>query len=140
MHPKTINKMEKQKILILDDDPDIGMMMKMMLQFKGYEVALFTNPDNIEEQISNQHYDLIFIDMLLSGRNGIDICAAIKSNPAVAAIPLIMMSAHPDAKQICLAGGADDFIAKPFEVKEVLAKVAGLLENVKREKATNCTN
>jgi CheY-like chemotaxis protein len=55
--------------------------------------------------------------MLLSGRNGIDICEALKSNPAVAVIPLIMMSAHPDAKQICQAAGADDFIAKPFEVK-----------------------
>lgn len=122
--------MQKQKILIVDDDPDIGMMMKMMLQFKGYDVALFTNPDNIEEEISNQHYDLIFIDMLLSGRNGIDICTALKSNAAVAAIPVIMMSAHPDAKQICLAAGASDFIAKPFEVKEVLAKVQGLLEKI----------
>lgn len=124
--------MEKQKILILDDDPDIGMMMKMMLQFKGYDVTQFTNPDKIEEEISNQQYDLIFIDMLLSGRNGIDICEALKSNPAVAVIPLIMMSAHPDAKQICLAAGADDFIAKPFEVKEVLLKVAGLLAIVKK--------
>ncbi|MBC7625869.1 two-component system response regulator [Ferruginibacter sp.] len=123
--------MEKQKILILDDDLDIGMMMKMMLQFKDYDVALFTTPDKIEEEISNQPYDLIFVDMLLSGRNGIDICKALKSNPAVAVIPLIMMSAHPDAKQICLAAGVDDFIAKPFEVKEVLLKVAGLLENVK---------
>ncbi len=123
--------MEKQKILILDDDPDIGMMMKMMLQFKDYEVALFSNPDNIEEQINNQHCDLIFIDMLLSGRNGVDICAALKSNPAVADIPVIMMSAHPDAKPICLAAGANDFIAKPFEIKDVLLKVAGLLENVK---------
>lgn len=123
--------MEKQKILILDDDLDIGMMMKMMLQFKGYDVALFTTPDKIEEEISNQPYDLIFVDMLLSGRNGIDICKALKSNPAVAVIPLIMMSAHPDAKQICLAAGVDDFIAKPFEVKEVLLKVVGLLENVK---------
>jgi DNA-binding response OmpR family regulator len=130
MYPNKNYIMEKQKILILDDDPDIGLMMKMMLKFKGYGVALFTNPDNIEEQISNHHYDLIFIDMLLSGRNGVDICEALKSNPAVAAIPVIMMSAHPDAKQICLAAGANDFIAKPFEVKEVLAKVAGLLEKV----------
>jgi DNA-binding response OmpR family regulator len=122
--------MQKQKILILDDDPDIGMMMKMMLEFKDYDVDLFTNADNIEEQIFTNHYDLIFLDMLLSGRNGIDICEALKSKPAVAAIPVIMMSAHPDAKQICLAAGANDFIAKPFEVKNVLAKVAGLLENM----------
>lgn len=123
--------MEKPKILILDDDPDIGIMMKMMLTFKGYDVNVFTNPYTIEEEISNQHYDLIFMDMLLSGRNGIDICEALKKNPSVASIPIIMVSAHPDAKHICLGAGANDFIAKPFEIKELLLKVAGLLKNVK---------
>ena len=70
--------MEKLKILILEDDFDIGMMLKMIPKFKGYDVNLFTNPYSIEEEISNQHYDLIFMDMLLSGRNGIDICEALK--------------------------------------------------------------
>ena len=122
--------MEKIKILILDDDFDIGMMMKMMLKFKGYDVSVFTNPYSIEEEISNHHYDLIFMDMLLSGRNGIDICEALKKNPAMAYIPLIMMSAHPDARQICLNAGANDFIAKPFELKEVLSKLNGVLKVV----------
>ena len=116
--------MEKLKILILEDDFDIGMMMKMMLKFKGYDVSLFTNPFTIEEEIINQHYDLIFMDMLLSGRNGIDICGALKANPAMAPIPIIMMSAHPDARQICLNAGANDFIAKPFELKDLLLKMA----------------
>lgn len=120
--------MEKQKILILDDNPDIGMMMKIMLKFKGYDVTVFISADNIEENITEQQYDLVFMDMLLSGRNGVDICEGLKSNPAVAQIPLIMMSAHPDAKQKCLAAGANDFIAKPFEIKDVLLKMDGLLE------------
>ena len=123
--------MEKLKILILEDDFDIGMMMKMMLKFKGYDVSLFTNPFTIEEEIINQHYDLIFMDMLLSGRNGIDICEALKGNPAMAPIPLIMMSAHPDARRICLSAGANDFIAKPFELNDLLLKVAMFLERVK---------
>lgn len=121
--------MENRKILILDDDYDIGRMMKMILKFKGYDVSVFTNPYNIEEEISNHHYDLIFIDMLLSGRNGVDICVAIKRNPAMVPVPLIMMSAHPDARQICLSAGATDFISKPFELKELLLKVAGVFEN-----------
>lgn len=124
--------MEKLKILILEDDFDIGMMMKMMLKFKGYDVSLFTNPFTIEEEIINQHYDLIFMDMLLSGRNGIDICEALKRNPAVASIPVIMMSAHPDAREICLNAGANDFIAKPFELRELLSKLAEFSKIVKR--------
>ena len=123
--------MEKLKILILEDDFDIGMMMKMMLMFKGYDVSLFTNAYSIEEEISSNHYDLIFMDMLLSGRNGIDICEALKGNPAMAPIPLIMMSAHPDARRICLSAGANDFIAKPFELNDLLLKVAMFLERVK---------
>jgi DNA-binding response OmpR family regulator len=115
--------MDKQKILILDDDPDIGMMMQMMLNFKGYDVTVFSNANNIEAEIIHQHYDLIFMDMLLSGRNGVDICEALKKNPIVAGIPLIMMSAHPDAKKICQLAGADDFIAKPFELKDVISKI-----------------
>ena len=124
--------MEKLKFLILEDDYDIGMMMKMMLKFKGYDVSLFTNPFSIEEEISNHHYELIFMDMLLSGRNGIDICEALKRNPALAPIPLIMMSAHPDAREICLSAGANDFIAKPFELKELLLKLDEVLKIVKR--------
>ena len=124
--------MEKLKILILEDDFDIGMMMKMMLMFKGYDVSLFTNAYSIEEEISSKHYDLIFMDMLLSGRNGIDICEALKRNPAVASIPVIMMSAHPDAREICLNAGANDFIAKPFELRELLSKLAEFSKIVKR--------
>ena len=123
--------MEKLKILILEDDFDIGMMLKMILKFKGYDVNLFTNPYSIEEEISNQHYDLIFMDMLLSGRNGIDICEALKGNSAIASIPIIMMSAHPDARRICLSAGANDFIAKPFELRDLLLKLAKFLEIVK---------
>ena len=122
--------MKKLKILILEDDFDIGTMMKMMLNFRGYDVSLLTNPFAIEKEISNQHYDLIFMDMLLSGRNGVDICEALKRNSVFASIPLIMMSAHPDAKEICLSAGANDFIAKPFELKELLFKLSGVLEKV----------
>ena len=124
--------MAKQKILILEDDFDIGMMMKMMLKFKGYDVSLFTNPFAIEEEISNHDYDLILMDLLLSGRNGIDICEALKGNPAMAPIPIIMMSAHDDARRLCLSAGANDFIAKPFELKDLLVKLAKFLVIVKR--------
>jgi DNA-binding response OmpR family regulator len=123
--------MKKQKILVIDDDPDIGMMMKIMLNFKGYDVSVVTNTCAIEEEISDQQYDLICMDMLLSGNNGTDICKTLKSNSVLASIPLIMMSAHPDGSHICLCAGADDFIAKPFELTELLLKVGGLLKKVK---------
>ena len=117
------------KILVIDDDPDIGLMMKMMLTYKGYSVVLLEKADEVEETLSKHKIDLIFMDMLLSGINGTDVCAKIKNNSQYKAIPLIMMSAHPDAKKICLQAGANDFISKPFDTHDLLAKVANLMKN-----------
>ena len=117
------------KILVIDDDPDIGLMMKMMLTYKGYSVVLLEKADEVEETLSKHKIDLIFMDMLLSGINGTDVCAVIKNNSQYKAIPLIMMSAHPDAKKICLQAGANDFISKPFDTHDLLAKVANLMKN-----------
>lgn len=117
------------KILVIDDDPDIGLMMKMMLTYKGYSVLVLEKADEVEETLSKHKIDLIFMDMLLSGINGTDVCAEIKNNSQYKAIPLIMMSAHPDAKKICLQAGANDFISKPFDTNDLLAKVANLMKN-----------
>lgn len=117
------------KILVIDDDSDIGLMMKMILMYKGYSVVLLEKADEVEETLSKHKIDLIFMDMLLSGINGTDVCAKIKSNSQHQTIPLIMMSAHPDAKKICFQAGANDFISKPFDTHDLLAKVANLMKN-----------
>jgi len=117
------------KILVIDDDSDIGLMMKMILMYKGYSVVVLEKADEVEETLSEQKIDLIFMDMLLSGINGTDVCAKIKSNSQLQTIPLIMMSAHPDAKKICLQAGANDFIPKPFDTYDLLAKVANIMKN-----------
>ena len=118
-----------KKILVIDDDPDIGLMMKMMLVYKGYMVTLIDNAGQVEETLRKNNVDLIFMDMLLSGVNGVDVCTSIKGNSDYAGIPLIMMSAHPDAKKICLSAGADDFISKPFETGDLLSKMVKLLKD-----------
>ena len=116
--------MEKTaRILVIDDDPDIGMMIKMMLEYKGYKVTVLDKAEKIEEFLRNGSIDMVIMDMLLSGTNGIDICSGFKNDPAIAHIPLIMMSAHPDAKKNCLDAGADDFISKPFDMQEMLSKI-----------------
>ncbi len=82
-----------KRILVIDDDPDIGLMMKMMLVYKGYMVTLLDNAGQVEETLRKNRFDLIFMDMLLSGVNGVDVCTAIKSNSDYLRIPVIMMSA-----------------------------------------------
>ena len=123
--------MEKKKnILVVDDDPDIGSMLKMMLEYKDYAVTLLSNAGQTEEQLSNGVTDLVILDMLIAGTNGTDVCRSIRSNPLSADVPVLMISALPDARKVCIDAGANDFISKPFEMKELLAKVSSLVNKV----------
>ncbi len=116
-----------QTILVVEDDPDIGMMLKMMLEYKGYAVTVSERAEQANDVLHNKEVDLIIMDMLLSGANGIDICAQLKKDSATAHLPVIMISAHPNAREICLGAGADDFIEKPFEMDGLLNKVNSLI-------------
>ncbi len=73
---------------------------------------------------------MVIMDMLLSGVNGTDICKRIRLEPNLDHIPIMMISAHPNAKELCLEAGADVFILKPFEIDEILFKLRGLLEKL----------
>ena len=115
------------RILVIDDDPDIGIMIKMMLEYKGYTVSVATRAELVDEMIDNDQFDLVIMDMLLSGTNGIDICRDMKQNPKTAELPVMMISAHPNAKEICMQAGADEFISKPFDMQEILSKIQYLV-------------
>jgi DNA-binding response OmpR family regulator len=115
------------KILVLDDDPDISTMVKLMLEYKGYKVVTADRPDVMHNLIEKDRIDLIIMDMLLSGMNGTDVCTSLKQNPKTASIPVLMISAHPNAKEICLEAGADEFVSKPFDMSEILGKISQVL-------------
>jgi DNA-binding response OmpR family regulator len=119
------------KILVVEDDPDLGLMIKMMLEFKKYSVIHLLRADDIENIFANNHINLVITDMLLSGTNGTDICRQLKKDPALSHIPVIMISAHPNAHEISMQAGADAFIAKPFEMNDLLNAVAGYLQKSK---------
>ena len=114
--------MEKTtKILVVDDDSGIGEMLKTLLEFYGYEVDVTEKPLKAEELIQEKKIDIVLLDMLISGVDGTDVCAGIRQNPEISETPVLMMSALHDAGPKCKKAGANDFIAKPFEV-EVLPK------------------
>ena len=119
---------DKHTILVVDDDPDISMMLKLMLEYKGYRVLVLDKPDIIIQTINENDISIVIIDMLLSGLNGTDVCGEIRKHASTAACPILMISAHPNAKKICLEAGADDFIAKPFDMSEILTKISGLIK------------
>lgn len=115
------------KILIVDDDPGIGSMLKLLLEFKNYEVIVCENPGLTEEIIEKNDIGLVILDMLISGVNGTDVCRRLKENESTKPIPVLMMSALHNADASCKAAGANDFISKPFEMENLLAKIQELL-------------
>lgn len=116
-------------ILVVDDDPDISMMLKMMLEYKGYKVVTAERADEIFQAISTNSFNLIIMDMLLSGINGTDICVQLKEKENTRSIPVMMISAHPNAKELCMQAGANDFMAKPFDMDDILNTVGRLVTN-----------
>ncbi len=114
-------------ILIVDDDPDIGNMLKMMLEFKGYSVELLNRAEEAEAMLDSRDFDLVILDMLIAGINGMDVCAEIRKSRSLDQLPVLMISALPDARQGCLEAGASEFISKPFEMSELLAKINQLV-------------
>jgi DNA-binding response OmpR family regulator len=114
-------------ILIVDDDPDIGDMLKMMLEFKGYSVELLNRAGETQDMLNSRVFDLVILDMLIAGINGMDVCTGIRQNGNFDQLPILMISALPDARKGCLDAGASEFISKPFEMRELLAKISQLV-------------
>jgi DNA-binding response OmpR family regulator len=114
-------------ILIVDDDPDIGNMLKMMFEFKGYGVILLNRADDTEEVLKKEPVSMVILDMLIAGTNGTDVCARIRNDRSFDHLPILMISALPDARGSCLDAGATDFISKPFEMNDIISKTGRLV-------------
>jgi len=118
-------------ILVLDDDPDICTMLKMVLEYHGYAAEEADGEEKAKQVMSTKKVDLIIMDMLLSGADGTDICRRLKQDTQTLSIPILMFSAHPNAQKVCMEAGADDFIAKPFEMNDIMNKVGFFVERKK---------
>ncbi|HEV2656188.1 MAG TPA: response regulator [Ktedonobacteraceae bacterium] len=114
-------------ILVVDDEPDILEFLQELLELEGYSVTITKKSDYLETLSNGDLPDLVLLDVFLSGKDGRDIVKHLKSQQKTWHIPVIMFSAHPGAEETALAAGADDFIAKPFEIDELLAKIARYL-------------
>lgn len=110
------------KILVADDDPSILEVLDLMLTDEGYVVTKANDGEAIYK-MEHDFPDLVLLDIWMSGMDGRDICKFIKSNKDMKHIPVIMVSANKDIAKIAHEAGADDFLAKPFEMEELFTKV-----------------
>jgi DNA-binding response OmpR family regulator len=112
----------KKRILIADDDPGIQEIFTLIFERAGFTVDMKMNGEDL---VKNKFFlpDIFLIDKQLSGYDGLEICRQLKSRKQTEHIPVIMVSAAPDIAVLSKEAGADDYIEKPFEIKELLALV-----------------
>ncbi len=115
--------MDMKRVLVVDDDQDILEAVQFVLDGGGYEAEVTNRGEETFSKIREFKPDLIILDVLLSGSDGRKICKQLKNEQENKHIPILMLSAHPSAKDTIKACGADSFLAKPFEVKQLLAEV-----------------
>lgn len=111
-----------KRIMVADDDAAIVDAIRMILEFGGYEVITVKDGRKVLG-MSEPLPDLLLLDVWMSGEDGKEICKKLKSQPSTRHVPIIIISATQDVHSAALQAGANDFIAKPFEMDELLAKV-----------------
>jgi len=119
-----MNKEGLIHVLIIDDNEDILSMLQAMLEHQGYKTTILDKTYGLVQIVKDLQPDIILMDKLLSGSDGCGFCKQLKQDQELTHIPVIMISAHPQAKTECLEAGADFFIEKPFEMELLLKTLA----------------
>jgi DNA-binding response OmpR family regulator len=111
------------RVLIVDDNTDILWVVEIILKRYGFNVMTTLKGEEVLAKTKMFSPQLILLDVFLSGIDGIDVCNTLKATPETKDIPVIMISAHTNFKDIKKFCKADDFIAKPFDANELVKKI-----------------
>ena len=120
------------RILVVDDDPAISEMVAILLETQGYRVSACGNGDAVLPLFRAEHHDLVLLDVMLPGLDGVSVARLLREESDV---PIIMMSAKTDSVDVIagLEAGADDYVTKPFENSVLLARVKACLRRQEPE-------
>ena len=110
------------RILVIDDDAALAEMLQIVLQASGFETAWVGRGDEALDAFRRHRPDLVLLDLMLPGRDGVDVCRDLRAESDV---PIVMLTAKSDTSDVVegLEAGADDYVAKPFKTQELLARV-----------------
>jgi len=125
--------MAKENILVVDDEEDILEMIRYNLSKEGYTVAGAQSGEGAVNAMRESSPDLVILDLMLPGMDGLDVCRHIKNNPQTGHIPVIMLTAKGTEADV-VAGleiGADDYVVKPFSMRVLLARIRAALRRKK---------
>jgi CheY-like chemotaxis protein len=113
------------RVLVVDDDPEIVTFLATLLELEGIESTVATSAAAAMERLEQGLPDLVLLDLAMPDRDGLDLCRALKKDPRTSGVPVFVVSARPgkDVVERALAAGAEEFIRKPFENHELIARI-----------------
>lgn len=125
--------MQKIKILLIEDEDDIASLIKLQAEIAGYKIHREADGLNGYLAVERERPDLVILDIMLPGLNGLDVCRKIKSNADLRDIPILMISAKSEELDVVLGLelGADDYVAKPFSLKVLFSRIKAILRRGK---------
>lgn len=125
----------KEKILIVEDEKDIVKMLEYNLKKDGFRTISAHDGEDALEYAIREHPDLIILDLMLPGMDGLEVCKELKKETKTALIPIIMLTAKAQEsdKVVGLELGADDYVTKPFSPRELIARIKAVLRRAKEK-------
>jgi two-component system, OmpR family, alkaline phosphatase synthesis response regulator PhoP len=130
--------MQKLKLLLIEDEEDIAALIKLQAEISGYKFSMACDGLNGYEAVEREKPDLVVLDIMLPGQNGLDVCRKIKGHSDLKHIPIIMISAKSEETDVVLGLelGADDYVTKPFSPRVLFSRIKAVLRrNQERDKA-----
>src|ERR1700716_436530 len=124
----------KGRVLVVDDDAALAEMLGIVLRGEGFEPTFVSDGDKAVEVFRDSRPDLVLLDLMLPGSDGIDVCRQIRAESGV---PIVMLTAKTDTVDVVLSleSGADDYVVKPFKPKELVARIKARLRRTESEPA-----
>jgi len=118
-----------QKILIVDDEPNIVISLEFLMKKEGFEVVVAGDGDEALAKVASFNPDLLLLDVMMPKKSGFEVCEALRADPARAALKIVMLTAKGRDTEVAkgLALGADAYVTKPFSTKDLVLKVKEVL-------------
>jgi len=120
---------QKKRILLIEDEEDIAALIKLQAEISGYQLHVEVDGINGYRAIEREQPDLVILDVMLPGRNGLDVCRKVKGSTELRSIPVVILSAKGEELDVILGLelGADDYVQKPFSPRVLFSRVKAIL-------------
>lgn len=124
--------MSKERILIIEDEANIMELVAYNLEKEGWVVSRAATGEDGWEKVQNEHPDLVILDLMLPGIDGMEVCRRIRQTKLTRDIPIIILTAKAEEadRVLGLESGADDYVTKPFSPRELVARIRAILRRV----------